>query len=157
MGIPPDNKGKKYKVVMQDPRVTLFKAYYTDPKSDTFCNVRGSGIKAGYTESYSENITNNKPGWWVEFIETGEKRRAEMLEQSEKNLQRVLKLIPGDKDQEKLQVQVSQFVSERVGKEFYSTRQEVTGADGKRLFTNEQRATAELPVSQLFKGVAKPQ
>lgn len=154
--LPESNEGKKYNRVVQDPRVALFKMYYTDIKSDTFCNIRGSAIKAGYTESYAENISNNKPKWWVEFIESGEKRRAEMLDLSERNMKRVLSVSPVDKEQEKLQIQVSQFISERVGKDFYSTRKELTDAGGRRLFSNETRENVKIDVSTLFKGVQSP-
>jgi hypothetical protein len=151
--LPESNVGKKYNRTVQDPRVALFKQYYTDIKSETFCNIRGSAMRAGFSESYSDNISNNKPTWWVEFIESGEKRRAEMLDLSESNMRRVLGAIPEDKDAEKLQIQVSQFVSERVGKEFYSTRTELTDKGGRRLFRGEDRDARKIELGSLFKGV----
>jgi hypothetical protein len=145
-----------YKKTVQDPRVALFKAYYVDPKSPTFCNINQSALKAGYSQTYALNISVQKPAWWVELMQDADINRAEMLHLSEKNIKRVLKYEPTDKDTEKLQLQTSQFISERLGKEHYSTRQEMTGADGRRLFTNDTRESAKMPLSTLFKGVSQP-
>jgi len=63
--------------------------------------------------------------------------------------------VSDDKDDRKLKHDATKFISERLGKEHYSTRQEVTGADGRRLFDNTAREAASVPIEQLFKGVAK--
>lgn len=151
---PPTNTGKTYNTTKEDPRVTVFKMFFLDPRSATFWNVRGSAMRAGYKEEYASNLTNRKPKWWVELIDSAEFTRADMLHQAEKNLKDTLKNDPNNDTQEKLRHDASKFVAERVGKEFYSTRQEVTGADGRRLFTNDNRDTAKMPLATLFKGVA---
>jgi hypothetical protein len=152
---PPDNNGKEYKKRKEDPRTTVFKMFFLDPRSATFWNVRGSAIRAGYKEDYASNITNRKPKWWVELLESAEFNRAEMLWQAEKNLRKTLSQEPQNDTQEKIRHDATKFVAERVGKDFYSTRQEVTGADGRRLFDNTAREAASVPIAQLFKGVAK--
>lgn len=142
-----------YKKVVQDPRVALFKSFYIDPKSPTFCNILQSALRAGYSETYSMNISVQKPAWWVLLMQDSDVNRAEMLHLSEQNMKRVLKEIPDDKDDRKLQIQTSQFVSERLGKEHYSTRKELTDAGGRRLFSSETRASENIDVASLFKGV----
>lgn len=156
----PTTKGKttangKYKRTVYDPRVDMFKQFYCRPDSYTFGNVRQSALRAGYTEQYANNISSQRPSWWVEFTETGDFKRAEMLKAAENNLHQTIVTPPEDKDDKKLQHDATKFVSERLGKEHYSTRQEVTGKDGKRLFSVEQRATASVPLTNLFKGVDK--
>lgn len=132
----------------------MFATFYLAPDSETFMNVRASALRAGYSETYANNITVQRPKWWIELTETANYRRASMLDSAETVLQRTVNAVPQTDLQEKLQHDSAKFISERLGKQHYSTRQEVTGADGKRLFTNEQRATAVLPVASLFKGVS---
>lgn len=47
----------------------LFMEYYTNPESPTFANAYRSGIKAGFSPSYSKNITHLAPSWLSEFME----------------------------------------------------------------------------------------
>ena len=47
----------------------LFMAYYTDPQSKTFANAYQSGLKAGFSPSYSKNITHLAPSWLSEYME----------------------------------------------------------------------------------------
>jgi len=157
--ITPTTKGKtcangKYKRTVYDPRVDMFKQFYCRPDSYTFGNVRQSAMRAGYTETYADNISSQKPSWWVEFTETGDFLRAEMLKEAQKNLYSTITSHSDDKEDVKLKHDATKFVSERLGKEHFSTRQEVTGADGRRLFSNEKREAATVPLSNLFKGVA---
>ena len=63
------------------PQQELFLSYYTNPKSETFSNATQSGIKAGYTENYANNITALMPDWLLENI--GDMKR---LRKAEKNL-----------------------------------------------------------------------
>lgn len=147
----PDNNGKTYKRRTTTPRVNLFKQYYLDVNGDTFCNIRGSAIKAGYSPEYAENISHNRPKWWVEFQTEGNFRRAKMLDLAEQRLQERLEEQPETKDDKKMQTDVSKFISERVGKEYYSTRQELTDKGGKKLFSNDK--DSEPALQELFVGV----
>lgn len=126
-----------------DPRQSLFKEYYLDPKSETFSNAYQSAIKAGYEESYAERITSNAQGndWYSETI-----RDHEMLRKAENNLSEYLTMdtmndvIKGDSvirirdtQLEKIKQDTTKFVVERLGKGKYSTRQEVTGKNGEAI------------------------
>ena len=152
----PDNNGKTYNTLKaMNIKADMFAQFFLNPTSGTFMNVYQSGVRAGYSDLYSRNITVQRPKWWVELTESAEYRRAQMLDKAESRLNERLSDQSTDKDRLKLQTDVAKFVSERLGKEHYSTRQEVTGADGRRLFSSETRASATVPVANLFKGVAK--
>jgi hypothetical protein len=147
-------KKPEKRVQALDPRQTAFKQYYIDPNSPSFANARGSAIRAGFSEQYADNITVQQPAWLGDMLQETHVVRAEMLALSERNLKNVVsEPKPEDKDLKKLWVQTSQYVSGTLGKEFYSTRSELTGADGRRLFTNDNRASANMPLTTLFKGV----
>lgn len=45
------------------PQQETFLAEYTDPKSPNFSNAKQSAIKAGYSETYAENLTGQLPEW----------------------------------------------------------------------------------------------
>ncbi len=154
--LPPDNTGKTYKThKTSNPKADAFKQYFLSPTSGTFMNVRGSAIRAGYSELYAENITVQQPKWWVELQKSAEFNRAHMLREAEKGLMTAVTYEDGDKDRENMRLKASIFVSERLGKEFYSARQELTGADGRRLFASETRQSQKIPLTSLFKGVKK--
>lgn len=53
---------KKDKAILT-PQQILFLSCYTNPKSETFGNAVQSSLKAGYTESYANNITHSMPEW----------------------------------------------------------------------------------------------
>jgi hypothetical protein len=151
----PDNRGKKYKRTVTDPRVHLFKKNYIDPKSETFMNIFQSAMKAGYSEQYAANISVQRPKWWLEFTEQSDVRRARMLNKAEQGLEKVLDYDDNDRDKASMKLKAATYVTERLGKEHYSSRQEVTGADGRRLFDSSKRESATVPLTKLFKGVAK--
>lgn len=130
------------------PQQELFLAFYTDPKSETFSNALQSGLKAGYSREYSENITALLPNWLGEQI-TDLKR----LRKAEKNLDEVqnMQVIneEGKVDTNLLdkRIKVDIFVSETIGKAKYSKRIEQTGKDGTDLIQNaftEEQQTALL-------------
>lgn len=154
----PDNRGKTYKRNVYDPRVDMFKQFYLRPDSYTFFNILQSALRAGYSQQYSENISVQQPKWWLELIESGDYTRAKMLHAAENRLHEVVDApLDDDPAQKRIQTDVAKYVTERLGKAFYSARQEVTGADGRRLFTNDNRAGAVAPLKTLFKGVQAPQ
>jgi hypothetical protein len=149
----PNNKGKKYKRTAQDPRVAMFKQFFLSPTSHTFWNIRASGIRAGYTEEYASNISSQKPQWWTELIDTADYNRAEMLQQAEKNLNDTLKAEPETDTMIKLKHDATKFVTERLGKEHYSTRKEITDKGGRRLFGSETSDSHAIKLENLFIGV----
>lgn len=129
-----------------DPRQKVCWEYYANPKSETFGNAYQSALKAGYEDNYAKTITVTE--WFLEKV-----RRLNMLGKAEKVLNEMLdmpvdvqKLEGYGEDKElivktepalvKIKQDTAKFVAERLGKgEGYSTRSELTGADGKDLPT----------------------
>ena len=151
-GKPPNNTGKTYKRQCYDPRVDIFRQFYLRPDSYTFMNVRQSALRAGYSEQYANNITTQAPKWWKELVESSDFTRAKMLHAAENKLYHFVNEPVNDEAAHKrIQADVSKYVTERLGKEHYSSRQEVTGADGRRLFDSSKRERASVPLAKLFK------
>ena len=76
-----------------------------------------------------------------------------MLEHAEKNMNKTLVDKPTTELHQKLQHDASKFISERLGKEHYSTRKELTDAGGKRLFQPSHALNAKKALDDLFEGV----
>lgn len=130
-----------------DPRQLLFIKYYFDPEEkETFSNAYQSAIKAGYAEEYAQNITSIMPKWLSETI--GDQR---IVQQAEKNLlemlemdtltdvvkgkgENVIKITVDDPQMKRIKADMTKFALERLRKDKYSSRQEVTGKDGGDLF-----------------------
>ena len=51
-----------------DPRQELFLSSYLNPQSETWGNALQSGLKAGYTQEYSESLTAQMPQWLSEGL-----------------------------------------------------------------------------------------
>lgn len=152
---PPDNTGKTYRTQkVFNVKADMFKQFYLSPTSSTFCNVRASALRAGYSEDYANNITVQKPKWWLELTESADYKRAKMLAIAEDNLLETAASTSDDRDDKKLKHDATKFISERLGKEHYSTRKELTDAGGRRLFSNEARENVKIDVASLFKGVS---
>lgn len=116
------------------PQQELFLSEYVNPKSSNFGNARQSALKAGYSETYADNITDLMPDWLLENI--GDMKR---LRKAEKVLDKTLDYEPVDENGKidnsllKTQADTAKFFAERLGKQKYSTRQEVTGENGSPL------------------------
>lgn len=152
--VPPNNTGKTYTRNVYDPRVDIFKQFYLSPTSPTFMNILRSALRAGYSEQYSNNISTQKPKWWVDLTENVEYKRAQSLKQAENNLyETVSEPLSEDINTKKIQIDVSKYVTERLGKDIYSARKELTDAGGRRLFGDEKRDSANVALGSLFKGV----
>ena len=109
-----------------DPRQALFLTYYLDFKSETFSNALQSALKAGYAQEYAENITSQMPDWLSEKL--GNNKR---LDKAEKVLDEMLELKSDDNPAMiKIKQDTAKFIAERLGKEKYSTRSELTGKNG---------------------------
>lgn len=73
-----------------NPQYLKLLSFYTNPASETFNNITASGVKAGFTRSYSQNILNKKPKWFTAWmIEFG--GDLTRLNRAEQVLDRVLK------------------------------------------------------------------
>lgn len=151
---PTNNTGKTYNTVKPNLKAQMFATFYMSPTSTTFMNVRASAMRAGYTETYASNITVQKPKWWLELTESSDYTRAQILSKAQDRIkERLTEDTSADTSRLKIQTDVAKFALERLGKEHYSTRQEFTGADGRRLFDNDKRALDKRPIEQLFKAV----
>ena len=148
----PNNTGKTYnKKRVNDLRPQVFKAHYTNPNSDTFMNVLQSALRAGYSQEYSESLGYQNPKWFSELMEDSAVRRARMLRSAEGALEKAVNYDDSDSSRAALKLKAASFVTERLGKDVYSARQEVTGADGRRLFDSSKRERATVPLAKLFK------
>lgn len=47
----------------------LFMEYWTDPSSPTFANIYKSGLKSGFSPTYSKNLANVAPQWLLTYID----------------------------------------------------------------------------------------
>lgn len=54
--------------LVDDPRQTLFLKYYLTPGTPLFNNALQSGLKAGYTQEYSESILQKDLKWLASGI-----------------------------------------------------------------------------------------
>lgn len=149
----PLNIGKTYKRVALDPRTQVFKAHYCNPNSDTFMNVLQSALRAGYSQEYSESLGYNNPKWFEEMMQDSDVQRARMLKASENALERAIHYDDENKDYASLKLKAASFVAERLGKDKYSSRTELTDKGGRRLFRGEDREARKIELGSLFKGI----
>ena len=70
------------------------------------------------------------------------------------NIHNRIKKRPDTPMQEKLQADTDKYVSERLGKDHYSSRQELTDKGGRKLFTNDTKDTSDVALEQMFVGIA---
>lgn len=152
---PKPNPSNQY---LLDPRQDLCWDNYINPKSETFSNAYQSAVKAGYSLNHAKQITTEI--WWSEkvrrinLLSKAEKVLEETIEMTtvlpvigqfgpimiptgkfNKKGKEVKELLMGENDKLlKIKQDSAKFVAERLGKKKgYSTRQELTGADGKDL------------------------
>lgn len=135
---PNPNGANQYQL---DPRQKMCWDLYVSPKSETFGNATQSAIKAGYEPDYADQITMAE---WFK----GKVRRLNMLDKAEKVLDEMLEMPVevlewegrGEDAEQvvntspalvKVKQDTAKFIAERVGKEHYSSRSEITGKDGK--------------------------
>lgn len=131
-----------------DPRQKLCWDLYINPKSETFSNGYRSAIKAGYEEGTALQVTTLD--WFVEKCRT-----LNMLDKAEKNIDKFLEMDEDTDTKLRVKSDITKFVAERVGKERYSSRSELTGKDGDKLIDlaglldradgQERRADIEVP------------
>lgn len=117
-----------------DPREQVMWDIYVSNLSKGIENAYKAAVEAGYSKDHAENITIQ--GWFKE--RKAKLRRKDMLSKAERNLDKVLDFeMMTDEGKVNTQVAslvigVSTTVASTLGKEEgYSTRQEMTGKDGK--------------------------
>jgi len=121
---------------------------YNNPESPTFGNAYQSAIKAGYTQMYARTITVKNPDWFEKHC-----RHGALLEKSEAILNKYLDMVPESPQEMKIQQDTAKFVATTLGKEKYSTRREVTGKDGKKLFSNNAKLVVEKVLNDFLQPV----
>lgn len=115
-----------------NPQQQAFKDFYINPGSETFGLVKESALKAGYGEGYADGLmapsTGNK---WIQEITSDQ----ETNDLAELALKESLKMDEYDKDRVPALTAIKQksamFVLERLKKDKWSERKELTGKDGK--------------------------
>jgi len=116
-----------------------FKEYYCNPESDTFGLIKQSAKKAGFSESYSMGLMSDSVGnEWVKNIIND----YQLLSKAESNIKKAMDIDVRDEKIGDRAIKVSLFVTERLGKQKWSARTELTGKDGEQLFkglTEEER------------------
>ncbi len=135
------NPNKVNQYTDPDPRQALFLSYYLDPKSTTFSNCQQSGLKAGYTEEYAKVITSQLPDWLSsnlkdsKRLQTAEKNLDEFLDMKTENIRisNGEEYLSTEPALVKIKADVTKFTLERLNKEKYSARKELTGKDGTAL------------------------
>lgn len=146
---------------VNDPRQKLCWDLYVNPNSETFSNGLASAIKAGYEEGTARQITTMP--WFIDRL-----RRLNMLNKAERVLEEMLEMptqiLKLEKDSEgeydeivrtepalvKIKQDTAKFVAERVGKEHYSSRSEVTGKDGEALIPDKEARERSAAAIQSF-------
>lgn len=129
-----------------DPRQHLFLENYLNTSSPTFSNALQSALKAGYKQEYAENILNIMPTWLSETLDSLVDKC--FLKDIDDELQKIAKMetishvkvgdevvVKQDPQLLKIKQDTLKFLAERLNKAKYSTRQEITGKDGKDLPT----------------------
>lgn len=124
------NPNKVNQYTAPDPRQSIFLKYYFDQKSETFSNALQSALKAGYAQQYAESITAAMPAWLEDYI-----REHDLVMQAEKNLKNFLS---DEEKDSRIKADMTKFTLERLKKEKYSARKELTGKDGEKLTDNSE-------------------
>ena len=128
MSVTNPNGANQYQL---DPRQKLCWDYYIDPSGETFANATQSGIKAGYTPEYSNDITSADwfcdKLWELNSVNKSVKVFKEVFEAShiDSDSGRI------DSSVLRIKADIAKFLASTKGKDDgYSTRHEVTGKNG---------------------------
>ncbi len=121
-------KVDKRTISIINPKQQLFIDLYTSPKSETFGNAKQSAIRAGFTETYADQILY-RPQKWLSGIDRqlGDER---MLRSARANLEAYQSLSitnGGDKVDPSIlsaKMKNDQWLAERLDKATFSTRTE---------------------------------
>lgn len=139
---------------------------YINPTSPTFGNVRGSGIAAGYAPMTANKLHEQE--WFA-----GRVRRINMRIKAEKVLDEMLDMPVkrakwvghGDDAEEvvvtdpglvKIKQDTAKFTAERLGKDDWATRQELTGAEGGPIVDAEKKTKSDSILTKILNGYRTP-
>lgn len=112
-----------------------FLKHFIDPKSETWGNYLQSGLKAGYSREYSENISSLMPDWLSESI--GDSK---LVMKANKNLEMALDGLLDDSEggAKTIQWKATETTLKGLQKAKWADRKELGGIDGKDLFIVKQ-------------------
>ena len=120
------NEKRVAKEHIPDPRQALVIAFYKDPSSYTFANLKQSMIRAGYSEKYADKHYSQSIKW-IEQI----KGTVEMIQKAERNIDKAVSMPinvqePSKSDIElyKIQQGASQFVLKTLARQKYNDAQD---------------------------------
>ena len=132
-----------------NPQQRAFKKAYCSPRSPTFGNAYQSALSVGFAEEYATVITAKGTLWMEEIV-----RDMELLDKAEEALHEALDYDVKNGEEKidpavaGIKSKVGMFVAERLGKERYSLRNEVTGEDGEAITWRVVRGRADEPLSE---------
>ncbi len=141
------------------PQQLEFIKNYMNNGSETFGNALQSAIKAGYSDKYARQIVSRDLDWMLEIV-----RHNSMLMKAEEVLDDMLnmevvnrrltssgdEIVMTDPSLVRNKADVAKFVASRIGKKTWSERKELTAADGKDLFNDEDQNKIEEALSDHF-------
>lgn len=128
----------KEKKLPQTPQQQQFVAQYNNPESPSFGNAYKTAISVGMSESYARTITVENPKWFQDNC-----RHGELMELAEERLKHYLTFKPENPTEMKVQQDTAKFVAGSLGKEHYSTRQEVRSDSQKKSFSPQTKLIVE--------------
>ena len=141
----------KAKERLLDPKQEAFLHYYTDRRSNSFCNAYQSAIKAGYSESYALNIKHLLPDWLSESIgDTTRLRKAEQLMDKIIALEAMTEDGKVDNSLIANQIKVISLIAKGIGKGKYSERTELTGKEGGPIETKDLSELSDEELDRLI-------
>lgn len=127
-----------------NPQQLAFIEYFFNPKSKTYGNMSQSGVKAGFDEKYSGNLSSMGLKWFDTAM--GIYGNEDFLKDIDDELQKIAKMetishikvgdevvVKQDPQLLKIKQDTLKFLAERLNKAKYSTRQEITGRDGEKI------------------------
>jgi len=136
---------------------------YINPESDTFGDATNSARKAGYAESFCDTVAQTD---WFDGLrrrynmrKRGEQVLEEMLEMPVKVLEHSrekdeqgnpIKYVATDTGLVKIKQDTAKFVVERLGKDEWSSRSELTGADGAPLVDPDKKKKSDALLNDLL-------
>ncbi len=147
-----------------NPKQALFIQYFIDPESKTFSNCLQSGIAAGFSPTYAENIASRRPKWFLEAITSHRISDDQAVMEAEESLRelRTMNIVnetlteggevlkKRDAGLASVKLRAAEITLRTLAKDKYSERKELTGAGEAPLI---ERAAVNEALSALDKNV----
>jgi hypothetical protein len=135
---------------------------YANPESPSFGNQRQSAIRAGYGPAFADKVADQE--WFQGRIRRlnmrikAEKVLDEMLEMPVQRVKREgfgedsVEVVVTDTGLVKIKQDTAKFAAERLGKDDWSTRQEITGAEGGPVVDAEKKEKSDSILTKILNG-----